>query len=82
MRNRIISTIEKTLKPEFLQVINNSHLHLGHIENDESGETHFLIEIKSEDLKKMTKLQAHRKINELVKDEFEKGLHALEIKML
>lgn len=78
------STIEKKLKkefqPQFLEVINKSHLHRGHLEN-ETGETHFEVLIGAEELKKIGRIQAHRKINSLLKEEFENGLHALEIKI-
>ena len=79
------STIEKKLtenfQPKFLEVKNKSHLHRGHLE-DESGETHFEVLIEAECLKKLGRIQAHRNINSVLKDEFEKGgLHALEIKI-
>ncbi|MBU6140694.1 MAG: BolA/IbaG family iron-sulfur metabolism protein [Proteobacteria bacterium] len=78
------STIEKKLtenfSPKFLEVKNKSHLHRGHLE-DENGETHFEVVIEAEDLKKLGRIQAHREVNSVLKDEFEKGLHALEIKI-
>lgn len=78
------STIEKKLRekfqPQVLEVINKSHLHRGHLEN-ETGETHFEVKIGSAELKKLGRIQAHREINSVLKDEFEKGLHALEIKV-
>ena len=78
------SVIEKKLRekfqPEFLEVNNKSHLHRGHLE-DESGETHFEVVIGAKDLKNSSRVAAHRQINSLLKDEFSKGLHALEIKL-
>lgn len=77
-------TIEKKLRenfdPEILEVINKSHLHHGHLEN-ETGETHFEVVIKADELTKIGRIQAHRKINSLLKEEFERGLHALELKV-
>jgi BolA protein len=79
------STIEKILndhlKTQKIEVINKSHLHAGHLENDDSGETHFEVRIESEELKKEGRIKAHRRINELLKDQFSQGLHALEIKI-
>jgi BolA protein len=80
MKKRIEEKLREKLNPSFLEVKNNSHLHAGHIESDDSGETHFAIIITSEELKNLSKVAAHRKVNEVVKDEFLKGLHALEIK--
>ena len=82
MKSRIEEKLRKNLHPSFLEVKNNSHLHLGHIENDESGETHFALTIESEELKNLTLVQSHRKVKSLLKQEFEDGVHALEIKVL
>lgn len=82
MLEEIEKKIRNKLDPEFLEVKNNSHLHEGHIGSDDSGNTHFSIAIKSSKLEKLKILQAHRKINSLLVDEFKSGLHALEIKLI
>lgn len=81
MKQRIEKTLQENLRPAFLEVKNNSHLHAGHAGDDGSGETHFVVNITSEELRGISKVQAHRRINSLLKDEFAKGLHALEIKV-
>ncbi len=82
MKERIEKKLSEAFKSELLQVKNNSYLHSGHSGDNGSGETHFAITIKSEELKNLSQIQAHRKINELLKSEFENGMHALEIKVL
>jgi BolA protein len=82
MKQRIEKKLNEALKPKFLEVENNSAMHHGHLGDDGSGETHFAIIIESEELKKLNKVQAHRKVNELVKHEFRNGMHALEIKII
>lgn len=79
---RIKKLLQENFNPEFLRVKNNSKLHAGHFGDDGTGETHFAIEIKSEELLNLGRLQAHRKINQLLKSELEQGLHALELKIL
>ena len=59
-----------------------SILHKGHNNFDGSEETHFSIILNSNSQNKESKLKIHRKINELLKNEFNSGLHALEIKIL
>ncbi len=81
MKQRIEESLKKEINPEFLEVINNSEMHRGHAGDDGTGETHFEVRIKSEQLNKSGRISAHRKINQILKDEFEKGLHALEIKI-
>jgi len=77
------SVIEKKLvekfSPEFLEVRNKSHLHAGHLAN-ETGDTHFEILIAAKELGG-SRIDAHRKINALLKEEFKKGLHAVEIRI-
>ena len=79
-KERIEKILQTELKPEFLEVKNNSHLHSGHSGDNGSGESHFVISISSLELKNLTRIAAHRKINQLLKNEFEKGHQALEIR--
>lgn len=82
MKQRIEKILTENLQPEFLEVKNNSHLHAGHLGDNGTNETHFAIEIAADDLKGVSAVNAHRKINSLLKDEFVKGLHALEIQIV
>ncbi len=82
MKERIINKLVKKFNPQFIKVTNNSHLHKGHIGDNNSGESHFKIEIEAQELKKTSLIQSHRLINQLFKEEFENGLHALEIKIV
>jgi BolA protein len=57
-------------------------LHRGHAGDDGSDETHFAIKISSKELKILTRMEGHRKVNQLLKDEFKNGLHALEVEIV
>ena len=78
--------IELILKKNFLgwkTVVNDiSILHKGHNNFDGNNETHFSIILNTNNKNKESKLEIHRKINKLLKDEFNLGLHALEIKII
>lgn len=84
MEEKIREKIIKELQPNFLQIENKSYLHAGHkgIEGNNSSETHFMVKISSPLLLGLTKIKAHQKINKALKQEFENGLHALEIKII
>ena len=82
MKQRIEKTLQENLQPKFLEVKNNSHLHAGHAGDNGTGETHFAVTVEAEDLKNLSRVNAQRRINQLLKDEFAKGLHALEIKVV
>jgi len=80
----MIESLEKklreTLKPDKLEVINESHLHAGHQPGfDGSGESHIRIRIISSLFEGMPRIQRHRKINSLLSDEIAAGLHAVAI---
>ena len=82
MKERIIKKLSENLTIKDLQVINKSHLHLGHLGDDGSGETHFDIIVKADEFIGKSLVVTHRFVNNLLKDEFEKnGLHALSIKI-
>ena len=78
--------IESILKENFLgwkAAVNDvSILHKGHNNYNGKNETHFSIVLNTNTKNKESKLSIHRKINELLKDEFNLGLHALEIKII
>lgn len=83
MKERIIKKLQNAISIRSLVVTNKSHLHNEHIETNNSGETHFDIEISSSDLDNLGLLDSHKKVKNLIKDEFERnGLHSLTIKVL
>lgn len=84
MTNRIsrITTLLSILHPSSLEIIDESQMHEGHAGIDNTHtETHLKIRI-SADFGKATALEKHRRINSIVKEEFEKGLHAVSIEVL
>ncbi|MFT3732504.1 MAG: BolA family protein [Hyphomicrobium sp.] len=65
------------LKPTRLDVINESELHAGHRNSPGTGESHFRILIVSEAFAGKSRVDRHRLVNELLKDELAGGIHAL-----
>ena len=65
-----------------IEVIDNSMDHAGHNNFDGSHETHFKIILNGTYKKNNSRLLIHKKINQLLKEEFISGLHALEIKLI
>ena len=85
MKKIIEEKIIKEFSPTFLEIINNSHLHSKHFQSEISeieGQTHFMIRISSQSFKNLSKVECHRRINKVLKEEFKNGLHALEIKII
>ena len=81
-KNKIGSILKKNFLGWKTTVSDISILHKGHNNYDGKNETHFSIVLNTNNKNKESKLSIHRKINALLKDEFNLGLHALEIKII
>tara|TARA_Y100000590_G_C15397046_1_gene892339 strand:+ start:199 stop:453 length:255 start_codon:yes stop_codon:yes gene_type:complete len=78
--NKIKEKINEEIKPEDIILIDNSGLHTKHKSFD-SNKFHLKIIIKSEKLKKVDKITAHKKIFSILKEEMNNKIHALEIEI-
>ena len=78
--DEIKEKINKKINPENLVLIDNSTLHNKHKFYD-SNKFHLKIIIKSEKLKNMDKISAHKEIFLVLKDEIKSKIHALEIEI-
>lgn len=76
----IETKLREAFSPERLFVINESHQHAGHQPSmTGDGETHLRIRILSEKFAGRSRVARHRAITDLLKSEFDAGLHALAI---
>ena len=74
--------LEANLSPHNLEIIDNSHLHVGHAGIKENpGQGHFHVRIASFALQGLIKVQQHRAIYAALTDVMPK-IHALEITIL
>ena len=78
--DQIKGKIIKELKPEKVLVIDNSNLHTKHKSFDPT-KYHIKLIIKSEKLKKMTKINAHKEIFSILDYEIKNNIHAVEIEI-
>lgn len=70
------------LNPVRLDVVNESHLHAGHGSSPETGESHFRVLIVAGAFAGKSRIERHRIVNDVVRDELKDGVHALAIKAL
>jgi BolA protein len=73
----IIKNKLSVFNPELIEVINQSHLHMGHTNHKENS--HFKIKIISSEFNNLSKIEIHRKINNILSKELESEIHALSI---
>lgn len=82
MHEIIRKKLQASFDPDYLEVIDQSHLHAGHVGAREGGGSHFAVKIKAAAFTKMNVLARHRAINDALADQFigEAAIHALSIK--
>ncbi len=75
---RIEEKLKTALSPSYLEVIDESYLHKGHVGARPEGETHFRIVIEAEILKNLPSIKRHKLIYEILSEEM-KIIHAISI---
>ncbi|MES9905483.1 MAG: BolA family protein [Sedimenticola sp.] len=73
MKETIEKAILDALQPQFLEVIDESHMH----SVPEGAQSHFKVTVVSDKFKGEKLIARHRLINNLLKDAFNDSLHAL-----
>ena len=68
----------KKFSPTKLEVIDDSHKHVGHA-GSKDGAGHYTVIICSDELKKLSRVAAHRAVYDCLKDLIPHEIHALSI---
>jgi stress-induced morphogen len=79
---RIKNILENFFNDHTIIVRDNSYLHKGHNNFDGNNQTHISVQLKKNSKLELNRLEIHRKINSLLSEEFDNGLHSLEIKII
>ena len=77
----IKSRLQHAFCIKHLEVFDESDQHIGHA-GHQGGGRHFAIVIESDDLRHLTRIDAHRKIYALFTDLMPDQIHALKIKII
>ena len=72
--------LNKEFNPKKLILVDNSYLHTKH-KSFNPNKIHLKIIIESNELKKIEKIEAHKAIFNLLKNEMKEKIHALEIEI-
>lgn len=78
--NQIKKKIKNKIQLEEIEIIDNSNTHRNH-KSFQKGKLHLILEIKSSYLNNLKRLEAEKILMGILKDEFHKKLHALEIRL-
>ena len=78
--NQIEKKIKNKIKLEEIKIIDNTDAHKKH-KSFQAGKLHLILEVKSSYLNKLRRLEAEKILMDALKDEFQKNIHALEIRL-
>ena len=81
IEKNILYKLEKELNPTLIEINDESHLHANHNPSAKEGGTHFKIKIVSKKFKGKSRIERHRIVNDILENEFKKGLHALTLSL-
>ena len=76
---RVRELLEAAFSPSVLEIVDESYLHAGHNADAANGGTHLFVRIEAEVLSVLGRVEKHRRVNAVLKDEFASGLHALRL---
>ena len=78
--NIIEKTLQESFEPIFLEVVDESELHRGHVGFKEGIQTHFKIVISAGSFEKMSRVSRERAIHKALGSKIIQNIHALSIK--
>ncbi len=78
--NEIEKKIKKKIKLEQIKIIDNTESHKSH-KSFQKGKLHLILEIKSDYLNNLKRLEAEKILMKILKDELNQTIHALEIRL-
>ena len=76
IESELIARLTITFSPTRLEVVNESHKHAGHSGDDGSGESHFAVLIRADDLGRLSRVARHRAVQKALGD-LNQRVHAL-----
>lgn len=79
-KERIENLLKEAFSPVSLGVTDDSAKHKGHAGARPGGQTHYTVEISADIFLGKSRVECHRLVMEVLKAEFDSGLHALAIK--
>lgn len=79
VQQQIRSKLTEALAPTRLEIVDESHRHVGHAGHRPEGETHFRVHIVSAAFKGKGRLERHRLVHAALAEELAERVHALAV---
>ncbi len=77
MKKTIMGKLERAFAPVEVEVVDESHLHIGHAGYRENS--HFAVRIRAAAFDGVSRVQAQRLVYKALAEELDAGLHALRL---
>ena len=77
MADLIREKIAAALDPERIEVVDESHLHVGHAGARLEGETHFRVTVVASSFAGLSRMERQRRIYAILAEEMRERIHAL-----
>jgi len=78
--DQIAARLQADLAPTRLEVVNESHLHAGHMGDDGTGESHFRVDVESPAFAGLSRVARQRLVNQALARLLATRIHALAIR--
>ncbi|MDA9771422.1 BolA family transcriptional regulator [Emcibacteraceae bacterium] len=79
VKEKIELKLSEAFNPEFLEVIDESHKHAGHVGARPEGETHFHVNMKASALNGHSRVNRQRMVYKALSEELAGPVHALSL---
>ena len=76
VKSEMETCLSKVFNPRELEVVDDSHSHIGHAGHDGRGESHFNVFIRADVFADMNRVQRHRAVHKALGDIMQR-IHAL-----
>jgi BolA family transcriptional regulator, general stress-responsive regulator len=79
--DRLHSLLTARFAPEFLRISDDSAQHAGHAGAAPGGQTHYTVDMVSQEFAGKSRVARQRAVNDAIAGEFASGLHALALRL-
>ena len=80
MREKLSEKLQTAFDPAILEVLDESHLHVGHAGHRDGGESHFRVRITAAVFEDLSRVDRHRRVNAALAEELQ-TIHALALEI-
>jgi BolA protein len=81
MENILRNKLTAALNPFAMEIVDESHKHAGHAGAKPGGNTHFHISMISDAFTPLSRVERHRLVHDILKEELESTIHALSLNL-